>query len=57
MTKEFEEFKKKQQKNTETMTKAEKIADIMGILMKLAGEPEEAILAMQVKCLKEGAEA
>lgn len=53
---EYEEFKKKQ-KNPETMTKAEKIADIMGILMKLAGEPKEAILAMQVKCLKEGAEA
>ena len=43
-------------KNPDTMTKAEKIAEIMRILMTLAGEPEEAIQAMMKKCLEGGAD-
>lgn len=38
------------------MTREEKIAEIMRILMTLAGEPEEAIRDQMQKCMKGGAE-
>ena len=43
-------------KNPNTMTKAEMIAEIIRIMMKLAGEPEEAIEAQMKKCLEGGAD-
>ena len=56
---EFEAWKqspegKKAAEDADKMTKAEKIADIMRILMTLAGEPEDAIRDMMQKCLKGG---
>lgn len=42
--------------DAENMTKAERIAEIMRILMTLAGEPKEAILSMQLACLRNDAE-
>lgn len=56
---EFEAWKKspegkKAAADADTMTKAEKIAEIMRIMMTLAGEPEDAIRDMMQKCLKGG---
>lgn len=38
--------------DADKMTKAEKIAEIMRIMMTLAGEPEEAIVKQVAKCLQ-----
>lgn len=56
---EFEAWKqspegKKAAVEADKMTREEKIADIMRILMTLAGEPEDAIRDMMQKCLKGG---
>lgn len=45
---------KKAAAEADTMTREQKIAEIMRILMTLAGEPEEAIAAQVAKCLKGG---
>lgn len=45
---------KKAAAEADKMTREEKIADIMRILMTLAGEPEEAIAAQVAKCMKGG---
>lgn len=42
--------------DADKMTKAQKIAEIMRVMMTLAGEPEEAIAAQVAKCLQEGGE-
>lgn len=42
--------------DADKMTKAQKIAEIMRIMMKIAGEPEEAIEAQMKKCLEGGAD-
>jgi hypothetical protein len=47
---------KKAAAEADKMTREEKIADIMRILMTLAGEPEEAIRDQMQKCMKGGAE-
>lgn len=38
--------------DADKMTKAQKIAEIMRIMMQIAGEPESAIQAMVNKCLQ-----
>lgn len=56
---EFEAWKKspegkKAAADAEKMTREEKIAEIMRILMTLAGEPEDAIREQVQMCLKGG---